>query len=54
MNSAVKETLSGLDADCCLPDGAHYDTRQEAIKAATDYIAVTEPVPLATTKPAIV
>ncbi len=53
MNTAVKETLSSLDADCCLPDGAHYDTRQEAIKAAADYISVTEPVVLATAKPSM-
>lgn len=54
MNIDVRQTLSGLDADCCLPDGSHYATRLDAIKAASDYIAVTKPIEtLATAKPSI-
>lgn len=54
MNQEVRNTLTGLDADCCLPDGSHYETRLDAIKAASDYIAVTEPnAPLSTSKPSI-
>lgn len=54
MNIDVRQTLSGLDADCCLPDGSHYATRLDAIKAASDYIAVTKPIETqATAKPSI-
>ena len=52
MNLEVRQTLTGLDADCCVPDESHYETRLDAIKAANAYIAVTDPIePVATSKP---
>lgn len=34
MSDKVKEVLSGLNADHCLPDGAQYDHRIDALRAA--------------------
>jgi SulP family sulfate permease len=36
MNQQATETLSALEADCCLPVGAHFATRLEALKAVND------------------
>jgi len=38
MNDSVADTLSGLNADHCLPDGASYNTRLKAIQAAVDWV----------------
>ncbi len=55
MNLEVRQTLTGLNADCCVPDESHYETRFDAIKAASAFIAVTEPnVTGASNKPALV
>jgi SulP family sulfate permease len=38
MNQDVRDTLAGLEADCCLPTGVYYDTRLQALQAAKDYL----------------
>jgi SulP family sulfate permease len=45
MNQAVKDTLAGLEADCCLPTGVYFDTRLEALQAAKEYIDSSESKP---------
>jgi len=37
MNDNVRSVLSGLDADHCLPDGAHYEHRIDAVRAAVTW-----------------
>lgn len=38
MNQTVRDTLTGLEADCCLPKGVYFPTRLEALRAAMEYI----------------
>lgn len=44
MNKAVRDTLTGLDADCCMPDDTHFATRIDAIRAASEYINSIEKI----------
>jgi SulP family sulfate permease len=37
MNDQVKETLAGLNTDHSLPEGSHYATRIDALRAAADW-----------------
>jgi len=38
MNDEVRNVLSGLDADHCLPEDTSYPTRKEALVAAVEYV----------------
>ena len=36
MNKEVRDVLTGLDADHCLPADMHFDHRMDALQAAID------------------
>ncbi len=42
MNDEVRQMLSGLNADHCLPRDTYFDTRVEALRAAVKYVESSE------------
>lgn len=46
MNQEVKDTLTSLEADCCLPVDIYFDNRLQALQAAKEYIDSSESKPL--------
>ena len=39
MNDQIKEVLTGLNADHCLPKGTYFDNRIDAIRAAAEHVS---------------